>query len=300
MRIPLFMHLGLLLLFVQAGFAQASSGIVVPQDTLNRVDELGRKQGWWRIVAPAKDKPGYQDGQLVEEGQYTNSKRVGVWRSYWPNGEPRSVITYQLGRPRGEYTLYYPSGRTEETGTWDYDRNTGTFKRWHPNGKLAQEFVFDEHGMRDGQQKYYHDNGQLAVDVTIRQGREEGTLKRYYNNGDLQQVAEFNGGVINEANSRYLKPARQVQPEAVPDVPVKAAPAVEPEEGTNVTLFKRNGYNTLYDKQLRITQQGEYREGRLWNGRFYRYDRNGLLYRIEVYQEGRYIGDKPITDEDLP
>ena len=77
----------------------------------------------------------------------------------------------------GEYTLYYPSGRTEETGTWDYDRNTGTFKRWHPNGKLAQEFVFDEHGMRDGQQKYYHDNGQLAVDVTIRQGREEGTFE---------------------------------------------------------------------------------------------------------------------------
>ena len=300
MRIPLFMHLGLLLLFVQAGLAQANTDGNLLQDTLNQVDELGRKQGWWRIVAPAKDKPDYTDGQLVEEGRYTNSKRVGVWRSYWPNGKPRSVITYQLGRPRGEYTLYYPSGKPEESGTWDYDRNTGTFKRWHPNGKVAQEFVFDEHGTRDGQQKYYHDNGQLAVDVTIRQGREEGTLKRYYNNGDLQQVAEFNGGVINAANSRYLKPARKVEPEAVPDVPEKAAPAVATEEGTNVTLFKRNGFNTLYDKQLRITQQGEYREGRLWNGRYYRYDRNGLLYRIEVYQEGRYIGDKPITDEDLP
>jgi hypothetical protein len=67
----------------------------------------------------------------------------------------------------------------------------------------------------------------------------------------------------------------------------------------NLTRFRENGHNTLYDKQLRISQVGEFREGRLWYGRIYRYDKDGVLSKIEVYIDGRYSGLAPITDEDL-
>lgn len=284
-------------LFAGSTYAQASNGLSV-QDTVNRVDEMGRKQGYWKVVAPLPDKPDYSAGQLVEEGRYSNSKRVGVWRSYWPNGNVKSEITYTMGRPKGSYTIYYPNGRKEESGSWDLDRNTGKFQRWHTNGKLAQDFVFDPNGQRNGEQKYYHENGQLAVGVTIEQGRETGTMKRYYANGDLHQVAEFNNGVINEDNSRFIRPVNKPAPQ--PASTEKSAPAVGQEETTNTVMFRENGFNTLYDKQLRITQQGEYKSGRLWNGRMYKYDKNGLLVRIEVYDQGRYIGNKPITPEDLP
>ena len=72
-----------LLLVVPPSLAQANTASV---DSLNRVDEMGRKQGYWRFLAPATDKPGYTDGALVEEGSYANSKRIGTWRRYWPNG----------------------------------------------------------------------------------------------------------------------------------------------------------------------------------------------------------------------
>ncbi len=284
----------LVLLAVPSSFAQAS---VTVQDTLNQVDETGRKQGYWRIVAPKAEKPDYEDGQLIEEGRYTNSKRVGMWRRFWPNGQVMSEITYQMGRPKGEYKTFYPNGKVEEQGTWDLDRNTGTFKRWHPNGKLAQDFVFNGFGVRDGEQKYYHENGQLEVLVNVEQGREDGTLKRYTADGQLQQVAQFNNGVIDAANSKYLKPVPkaddvQVDPKAEP------APAVAATERTNAVVFRENGYNTLYDKQLRITQQGEFANGRLFEGKRYTYDANGILTRIQVYKGGRYAGDAVITDED--
>lgn len=283
----------LLTLLLPATYAQA--GAVA--DTLNRLDEMGRKQGWWRVVAPGTDKPGYPDGALVEEGRYTNSKRMGVWRRYWPNGNVMSEVTYQMGRPKGAYTTYYPNGKVEEKGSWDLDRNTGGFQRYHPNGKLAQDFVFNEHGQRDGEQKYFHENGQLAVQVHIKEGREEGTLKRYTADGQLQQVAEFNGGVINEANSRYIRSvpkAAEVKPE--PSAPV--APVVTAEEKPNAVAFRENGWNTLYDKQLRLSQQGEFKNGRLWDGKRYTYTADGLLERIQVYKAGRYMGDAVITDED--
>lgn len=283
----------LLLLVLATSYAQA----LAPSDTLNRVDELGRKQGWWRVVAPETDKTGYPDGALVEEGRYNNGKRTGTWRRFWPNGNPMSEIEYHLGRPRGAYAVYYPNGKVEESGRWDLDRNTGRFQRWHPNGKLAQDFVFNDHGQRDGEQKYYHENGQLAVTVNIKEGREEGTLKRYTPDGQLLQVAEFNGGVINEANSRYIRSVPKAE-DVKPDASAPAAPAVTREEQPNAVPFRENGWNTLYDRQLRISQQGEFKNGRLWDGKRYTYDTDGLLQRIQVYKGGRYAGDAPITAED--
>lgn len=280
---------------LQAAFSTQEPGGQV--DTLNRMDATGRKDGWWRITAPKEDKPDYADGQLIEEGRYAGGKRVGTWRRYWPNGKLMSEITYVAGRPRGPYTTYYPDGRTEEQGSWDLDRNTGGFKRWHPNGQLAQDFTFNAYGVRDGVQKYYHENGQLEVEVTVKEGREEGTLKRYFANGDLQQVAVFNGGELNEAQSRYVKPAR-VSPPPPPPPDAKPAPERKPEEVTNAVLFRGNGFNTLYDKQLRITQQGEFKDGRLWDGKYYRYSKAGELVRIEIYEQGRYAGNGVITDED--
>ncbi len=282
----------MLLCIAQTSFAQASA-----MDTLNRIDETGKKQGWWQIKAPIAEKPNYEPGKLIEEGRYTNSKRIGVWRRYWPNGKVMSEITYQMGRPRGEYKTYYPNGKVEEQGTWDLDRNTGKFQRYHPNGKLAQDFIFNEYGTRDGEQKYYHENGQLAVKVNVEEAKEEGKLERYTAGGDLQQVAEFNGGVINPANSKYIKSVpKAAEVKADPSAP--PAPEVSANETTNSIAFRANGYNTLYDQQMRISQQGEYKNGRLQDGRRYVYDKNGILTQIKVYRGGRYAGEAVITDED--
>ena len=284
-----------LLLAAQATFAQAGTN---PQDTLNQVDEMGRKQGFWKVVAPKVEKPGYEDGQLIEEGRYNSGKRVGVWRRFWPNGKVMSEVSYRMGVPRGDYKIYYPNGRVEEQGTWDLDRNTGSFKRWHPNGKPHQEFVFNSFGVRDGEQKYYHENGQLAVDVRVKEGREQGTMKRYTSSGELLQVAEFNNGVMDPAKSKFLKPIPEAEDVKV-DPKAEPAPEVLPTERTNAVVFRENGYNTLYDKQLRISQQGEFSNGRLWDGTRYTYDANGILKRKQVYKGGRYAGDSVITDDDL-
>ncbi len=284
-----------LLLSMQASFAQGGTAV---QDTLNRVDEMGRKQGYWKVTAPVAEKPGYENGELIEEGRYTNSKRIGVWRRYWPNGSVMSEITYQMGRPRGEYKTFYPNGKVEESGSWDLDRNTGKFQRWHPNGQLAQDFVFNANGVRDGEQKYYHENGKLAVQVEVNEGREDGALKRYTPDGQLQQVAEFNNGVIDASNSKYIKAVPKAE-EVKVEAQAAAAPVVTKEETTNAITFRENGYNTLYDRQLRISQQGDFKGGRLWNGKRYHYDKDGILHRIQIFKGGRYLGDAVITDEDL-
>ena len=295
----MFRSISIIALFIcVCSFPVPSSALEgVTQDTTNRVDATGKKQGYWRIVARGNNS-GYQPGQLMAEGAYIGNRREGIWKRYWPTGKLKSEITYKMGRPMGSYTTYYPDGKVEEDGSWDLDRNIGRFKRYHTNGKLAQDFQFNDYGIRNGVQKYYHENGQLAVEVEITNGKEDGSLKRYYANGDLHQVAEFNGGVINSENSKYLKPVKKTV--ATNTTEAKSAPVVTAEEKTNDAIrFRQNGYNTLYDKELRISQAGEFRNGRLFNGKRYKYDKRGELSKIEIYVEGRYAGLGVISEEDL-
>ncbi|MBL7964209.1 MAG: hypothetical protein JNM31_10255 [Flavobacteriales bacterium] len=294
MRIRSSILLALLLWWVPGGMLVAQN---TASDTLNRTDEQGRRTGHWVLRAPQPEKNGYTAGELTEEGRYQAGKRVGVWRRYWPGGKPMSEITYVMGRPRGPYTTWYPDGKVEEQGAWDLDRNTGTFKRWHPNGKLAQEFIFDQHGVRNGVQRYYHENGQLAVEVNVVNGQEEGTMKRFLPNGQVQSTADFHEGDLGPGGIREVRSAESVQPK--PEANAAPAPVVTQEEQPNIGVFRADGFNTLYDKQLRLSQVGEFKKGKLWKGRVYKYSSNGELKRIELYEQGRYVGNKPITAEDL-
>lgn len=285
-----------LMLFLAAPTAHAQENSYAP-DTLNRLDEQGRKQGWWQLQAPLQGKFGYVAGDVMEAGRYTDNKRTGAWRRYWPNGKVLSEINYVKGLPKGSYTTYYENGTKEEQGTWDLDRNTGPFKRWHPNGQLAQEFIFDQYGTRDGEQKYYHENGQLEAEVTVMQGREEGILKRYYANGELQETVDLRGGTADQASFKSFRPKQRV-PESAPENVSVTAPVKSAQETTNATDFRAEGWNTLYDNEHRLSQQGNYHKGRLWNGKVYKYDRNGLLFKVEVYVEGKYAGRAQLTEDD--
>lgn len=297
MRPAFFRHLfsALLAWAVAGGWAAAQAHVAA--DTLNRVDEQGRRQGWWRVTGPVAGRQEYDAGLLFEEGRYADNRRTGTWRRWWPNGKPWSEINYEKGFPKGDYTIYYPSGQAEEKGTWDRDRNTGAFKRWYENGNLAQDFIFDDNGMRDGVQRYYHGNGRLEVEVNIVKGREEGVLKRYYANGDLQGTATFNGGAVEEGSFRSFSPKAPPVKEAPPAEAVPA-PARTSGETPNSEDFRADGHNTLYDGQHRLSQQGIYRKGRLWDGKVYKYDRNGILYKIEVYVKGRYVGKAQLAEDD--
>lgn len=266
-------------------------------DTLNQLDGQGRRQGWWQVSGPVEDRPEYAAGVLFEEGRYADGRRTGVWKRYWPNGHPKTEINYVKGFPKGAYTIYYPDGTPEEKGTWDLDRNTGGFKRWHANGNLAQDFTFNEFGTRDGVQKYYYENGRIEVEVTVEKGREEGVLKRYHPNGDLWETARFQAGTMEEGSFKSYRPKGPV-PEAHPSAEDRPAPAREAGEATNSAEFKPDGWNTLYDNQHRLSQQGLYRKGRLWNGKVYKYDPNGILYKVEMYRNGRYAGKGVLTKDD--
>lgn len=266
----------------------------------NQQDANGKKQGHWKITNATKRLPGYNPDQVVEEGDYKDSRKVGVWITYYSNGKKKSEITYASGRPNGPYTTYYSNGNVEEQGNWSRNRNTGNFKRYHENGKVSQEFNFSETGKREGTQKYYYDNGQLMIEGDWNGGKESGTLTEYYENGEVKAKKVFADGALDEAKTQNFKPKKPVvdqEKKEEEDAPARNVVANNKKEKPNTGHFDGNGYAKLYNQDRLITKDGIFKNYKLIDGKWYKYDENNILINIERIKNGRYVGDVPFDEE---
>ena len=74
----------------------------------------GLKQGYWIVLNSVKKLPDYPAEAKVEEGKYTDSKKIGVWKNYFANGNIKSEITFTNNRPSGYAKMYYENGKVQK------------------------------------------------------------------------------------------------------------------------------------------------------------------------------------------
>lgn len=299
MRAFKYLLLSLLFALNTPAVSLAQTSETINGQQVNATDAEGKKQGKWIITGASRRLPGYSATQVIEEGEYKDGRKVGLWISYYSNGKKKNEITYVSGRPSGPYTTYYTNGNVEEQGNWKSNRNVGTFKRYHENGKVSQEFNFDPSGKRAGTQKYFYDNGQLMIEGDWNGGKETGTLTEYYDNGEIKAKKVFNDGAIDEAKTQNFEPKKPMMD------PVKKeeqnAPArnivASKDEKPNNGHFDGNGYQKLYNKDKLLVKDGVFKSYKLIDGKWYKYDENNILMNIERIVNGRYVGDVQFDEE---
>jgi antitoxin component YwqK of YwqJK toxin-antitoxin module len=290
--------LALILLFVIYKIGIAQSYELFNKDTINVVDLEGKKQGFWIIFNRVKKLPDYKDDQKVEEGKFLDSKKEGLWKEYFANGNVKNKITFKANRPNGYAIIYHENGKVSEEGLWKGNRWVGNYKLYYENGQVQQEFKFNETGKREGPQKYYHENGQLMIEGTWGpDGKESGIIKEYYENGDLRAEKNFNGGTLDPATSKTYDPKKPiVEASSEPVVPKIVVDKEKEKPNIPTQLFNGEGKWTLYNKNKQISKDGEFSKGRLVDGKVYNYTDDGILVRIAVYKDGKYVGDAVIED----
>lgn len=265
-------------------------------DTINVVDASNMKQGHWIYFGNMKKLPGYAADAKVEEGKFANNRKTGMWIKYFPDGKLQNEITFVNNRPNGIYKIYYDNGQLQEKGEWKNNRNVGDFIRYHKNGEKQQDFEFNTSGKRDGKQEYYHENGQVMIEGNWAGGKEDGEIKEYYANGDLKAIKVFNSGVVDVAKTETYEPKEPIAEVIIdPELPIKTA-KVEKDAKPNLGFFTGNGHSTLYRKDKQISQKGLFKNGKLIDGKWYRYDKDGILQSIEIYKNGRYVGEGVIDE----
>jgi antitoxin component YwqK of YwqJK toxin-antitoxin module len=257
----------------------------------NKRNANGERHGKWTFTGKDYPNKNIPKTQKVEEGNYVNGRKEGVWTKFFPDGGVQLKGTYNNNRPQGSYTRYYPNGKIAEQGDFQANGYKGLLLRYHENGQLAYRANFNNQGQESGKVSYYHPNGKLALSYTVKNGQVQGQVARYNTSGQLQNSfvvgPEGKIGALQKASTPQNTPAPK--PAAVANTNVYPPRLSNPK--TKGLRFVPNGYNKVYNDNDEIWMDGEFKNGQLYDGKVYDYDQDGILQKVRIYKLGKYHSD---------
>ncbi len=255
-------------------------------DTLNQTDENGLKQGYWIIYF--SDNP----AQIKTEGKYVNSKKEGVWKTYFPSGQIKQEVTYVNNRPNGYAKIYYEDGKVSEEGIWKGNKWVGEYKFYHKNGKVAYDWNYNNTGKREGEQKYFYENGNKMIEGTWANGKESGTIKEYDENGRLKVEKTFNDGKLDVNSVKIYENGQQVTNNTTQETNNNQNDSSQQVVKTNPNEklgMLSDGYHKTYTRYKKIDKEGTFKAGKLYSGKDYIYDSDNNLLKINIYNNGSLV-----------
>lgn len=254
----------------------------------NRVDANNLKQDYWIVMSADMPEKGYAPGGKIEEGYYKDDRKVGEWIMYHLDGAtPRLKGNFVDGRPNGPYIKFDDKGNKTEESSYNKGKQSGTFITYYSDGTVKQEKTFNVDGKEEGAVKFYHPNGQLQFSGTMVNGVPTGEGTRYWEDGSVKEVLTY--GVDGTVLSTKVVNAE-------PPVAAKVETGTGGPSGANGVLkdgtkFKSDGYNKVYNKADDLWMDGTFKSGKLWDGKLYKYDTDGILLKIEIWKNGAYHSD---------
>lgn len=257
---------------------------------INQRGSNGKKQGKWIYLGKDRPEEGYPMEGKIEEGTYEDDRKEGLWIRYHFDGRtPKLKGMYANNRPSGHYVKYFANGRIKEVGNFVQNKYQDSLKRYHENGKLMYEAKYNTTGKEHGKVRYFYPNGQLEFEYTAVNGTTTGKAVRYYENGDVKEIMEYNsdGSLLSTQEKEMVNPEVKVRE-------AKATTELAPKVVNPVVKngkFQPNGYNKIYNQSDEIWQDGDFKDGRLYNGKVYIYDADGILLKVKVFKSGLYHSD---------
>lgn len=257
---------------------------------INQRSTDGKKQGKWIYLGKDRPEEGYPLEGKIEEGVYEDDRKEGLWIKYHNDGKtPKLKGNYTNNRPSGHYVKYFANGKVKEVGNFVQNQYQDSLKRYHENGKLMYEAKYNASGKEHGTVRYYYPNGQLEFEFTSVNGTSTGKAVRYYENGDVKEVIEYgsDGSLVSTQEKEMVNPEVKIKESKANTE--QAPKAVNPIVKNG--KFQPNGYNKIYNQSDEIWQDGDFKEGRLYNGKVYIYDTDGILLKVKVFKNGLYHSD---------
>ena len=86
--------------------------------------------------------------------------------------------------------------------------------------------------------------------------------------------------IIEEVKAKEIKPKTTTSPSNDKLLPPKIK-----SPRTKGAKFLPNGRNKCYNKNGEIWQDGLFKNGRLWEGRVFQYDSEGIVTKVKIYKE---------------
>ncbi len=188
-----------------------SNDYVINREYINRTDNKGMKQGYWKTFYPNDkiEKEIYyvndtisgtykefsQTGSLIKQEHYfkgvllkdslSDSTDIQWKEEFYENGHRKYYGAYRQGIKIGIHKEYDPSG------------NTVTAKEYNDSGVFIAEGMMDTLGRKQGDWEYYYETGELKAKGKFKNNQKTGEWTYYYIDGKVEQKGKFNKDKID-------------------------------------------------------------------------------------------------------
>lgn len=121
------------------------------------------------------------DGTVLEQGDYLNGYREGVYTEFHANGFIKSTVGYVQGKKQGQYVLIDDRGQVQERSTYHNDILNGPHIKY--NRIRLKESSQYSNGQLQGLLEKYYPNGKIMERSNYNSGQYDGIARWYDQNG---------------------------------------------------------------------------------------------------------------------
>ena len=251
----------------------------------NKTDDSGQKQGFWTFY---KTNKGVK--LKKEEGSFIDNRKEGEWLFYYDDGKTiRIKALFKNNRPSGKYEKYYSNGVLKEKGAIQNNININSISTYHLNGNIEYSANLNRDGKEQGEVKYFYPNGKIEFNYNAINGSPAGTAIIYFDDGSIKKKMEYTSATEVVTIEENKQPEKTIKPTDVVKNKNKAPKIGKP--NTRGAKFLPDGFNRCYTTQDEIWQDGYFKNGRLWEGKVFIYDKEGILTKVKIYKEGKFLAD---------
>ena len=132
-----------------------------------------------------------------------------IVKSYYPNGNLESEITFNDSIREGEAKFFFEDGTIKEERLYVNGRVEGLVKIYHPGGNL-KELINIEDGKREGPSSVFDEQGNYVKDIFFERGVQVVEKKNIYLIEEpVTQIAENQNRQTTETTVPVKKPQKQ-------------------------------------------------------------------------------------------
>ena len=233
-------------------------------------------------------------GTFEFEGEYLNGDKIGKGKRYDNQGTLVFEGEYLNGLEHGKFKEYYDDGKLKVEGEYLYGKKNGKFKQYFNNGLLAFDGIY-LNDIENGKWKEYNSDGSLAFDGEYLNGLKWNGKGKDYNDKDK---IEFEGEFLNGKRwngkfhqnelhcytyeGEYINGEKRIYTKKIGDQIIESYIKTEKKD---FKLTEKKEYCNEFFKF-----DGQFLNGKRWNGTDKEYHDNGKLIFEGEYSKGERYG----------
>lgn len=189
-------------------------------DTINKTDKNGMKQGHWIKK--------YPNGHTQYNGYFKDNKPVGPFKRYFENDTINSVLVFSRDSREAMATLYHTNGLIAsrgqyinqlKEGEWKFfsfkikgyliceeeyraNKRNGISLKYYPDSTIAEKVTYID-DLRNGEWTQYFRDGTICLKANYIEGKLQGSFSVFFSNGKAEYIGQYKNDTRDGAWKLY-------------------------------------------------------------------------------------------------